>query len=568
MSTQLSVGARERTAERTPGREQPRLLMIVLAGIAALAVVTPFFFLGNASGHDLEFHLASWMEVARQWRAGILYPRWAELANWGYGEPRFIFYPPASWMLGAALSFIFSWSMVPGAFIWLALTLAGITMFSLARQWLPTSDALAAGVLFAINPYHLVLVYWRSDFAELLASALIPLAVLFAMRTATQPRRALLPLALVTAALWLCNAPAAVVLSYMIALILVVVAARERSIQPVIYGAGALALGLGLVAFYIVPAAFEQSWVNISEVLSQGLKFPENFLFTVTPDAEHTRFNFIVSWVAVGVMAATLAAIIGTGRGRREHSPLWWVLVSLVAVSIILMFPVTTAVWTYLPKLRYVQFPWRWLLVLDVPFALCLAAAMGRLRGAGKHAAWVMAIAGLAITGFMLTRSNWWDAGGATDFYQEHFSTSSGYFGVDEYGPRGSDHYDLDQKAPLVGLNSTNNVPAESGSVEVEQWAPLRKRFVVHSPQPVTAGLRLLNYPAWRVEVNDKRASAFSNPHTGQMLLALPAGDNRVQVTFVVTPDRLLGDLVSVAAAILLAGLALASGRRAGGRRI
>ena len=93
-------------------------------------------------------------------------------------------------------------------------------------------------------------------------------------------------------------------------------------------------------------------------------------------------------------------------------------LVRLVAVSIILMFPVTTAVWTYLPKLRYVQFPWRWLLVLDVPFAFCLAAALGRLRGAGRHAAWAMALAGLTITGFLLTRDNWWDVGGAADFYE------------------------------------------------------------------------------------------------------------------------------------------------------
>ena len=192
----------EAAAAPAPARHNSTLLMLALAGVAALAVVTPFFFLGNASGHDFEFHLASCMEVASQWRAGVPYPRWAELANWGFGEPRFIFYPPASWMLGAALSFIFPWSMVPGAFIWLALTLAGIAMFTLAREYLPAGDAIAAGILFAINPYHLVLVYWRSDFAELLASALTPLAVLFAMRTATEPRRALLPLSLVTAGLW------------------------------------------------------------------------------------------------------------------------------------------------------------------------------------------------------------------------------------------------------------------------------------------------------------------------------------------------------------------------------
>jgi len=202
-----------------------------------------------------------------------------------------------------------------------------------------------------------------------------------------------------------------------------------------------------------------------------------------------------------------------------------------------------------------------------VPFALCLAAALGRLRGAGKHAAWAMALAGLAIAGFSLTRSNWWDAGGAADFYEEHFRSGAGYFGVDEYGPRGSDHYDLDQKTPLVALNSADSVPAETGSEEVQQWAPLRKEFVVHSSQPVTAALHLLNYPAWRVEVNGKPALASSNSQTGQMLLALPAGVSRVRIGFRITPDRLWGDAVSAAAAMLMVGLWLAYRRRAGSRQ-
>ena len=384
MGIQVSETGSEIKAERTRAGRNSTLLMAVLAGTAALAVLVPFFFLGNASGHDFEFHLASWMDVAGQWRAGVLYPRWAALANWGFGEPRFIFYPPASWMLGAALSFVLPWAMVPGAVIWLALTIAGVAMFTLAREWLPTGDAMAAGVLFAINPYHLVMVYWRSDFAELLASALIPLAVLFAMRTATEPRRAFVPLALVAAAVWLSNAPAAVVVTYVIALILVILAARERSARPLICGGGALALGLALAAFYIVPAALEQPWVNIAETLSQGLKFPENFLFTRTADAEHTRFNFIVSWIAVEVIVATFLAMIVAGRWRRGQPRLWWVLAALVAVSTILMLPVTSPLWAHLPELRYVQFPWRCLLVLDVPFALCLAADDGT---SARHAA-------------------------------------------------------------------------------------------------------------------------------------------------------------------------------------
>ena len=558
METQLIRSERERGLEPKPGLCRPIWLMLALAGAAALAVVVPFFFLGNASGHDFEFHLASWMDVVHQWREGVIYPRWAELANWGYGEPRFIFYPPVSWMLGAALSFIFPWSMVPGAFIWLALTLAGVSMYALAREWLRGRDAIAAGVLFALNPYHLLIVYWRSDFAELLASALIPLAVLFAMRMASAPRRSFVPLALVTAAICLCNAPAAVVVTYGTGLILLALAIREHGFRPLVYGGGALALGFALAAFYIVPAMFEQPWVNISEVLAQGLTYPENFLFTRTRDLEHTRFNFIASWVAVVVMVSTCAALIvwrfptlgKSGRRVGHPGPVGrprWVMLVLVVASIFLMLPVSAPLWKHAPELRYVQFPWRWLLVLDVPFALCLAAALGRLNGARLRAGWAAALVGLVFIGLFLTRSNWWDAGGAADFYEEHVQNSAGYFGVDEYGPRGSDHYDLDQKAPLVTLSG--------GRVEVRRWGAMRKEFFVRSREPATAILRLLNYPAWRVTVNGNPVRADSVEHTRQMVIQLPSGTSQVLVWFATTRDRVWGDAISALALMaMLAG--------------
>ena len=294
-----------------PGRESSFGEWTAAAGLSLLAaavVVSPFFFLGTASGHDISFHMASWLDVAGQWKQGILFPRWAEWANFGYGEPRFIFYPPLSWLLGALLGRFVPWNAVTAVLVVCLLTLAGVAMYALLRSSVANrSSALLGAACFTANPYALLIVYARSDFAELLAMALFPLVFLGVFRICGYVREFrpaggfpdVAALALPFAAVWLANAPAAVILTYGTGLLLVLGAIERRSLRPLFSGGAGMLLGLALASFYLIPAIYEQRWVQIAGALAGGLTPAENFLYATTADREHDAFNRMASNMAV-----------------------------------------------------------------------------------------------------------------------------------------------------------------------------------------------------------------------------------------------------------------------------
>ncbi len=528
-----------------------RALLLCLA-IAALLVISPSFFLGNASGHDFQFHLESWMEVAQQWHQGILYPRWAQWPNFGFGEPRFIFYPPASWILGAALGLILPWRMVPDAFICLAIFLAGITMHRLAREWLAPRDAVAAAVLFAVNPYHLVIIFYRSDFAELLASALLPLLIWRTILLAREGWRRVPGFACVFALIWLSNAPAAVIATYFVAAMILAYCVLERSVHALLPAAVAGAMGFGLAAFYILPAAYEQRWVNISDALDFSLQPWHNYLFTKAGDPEFILFNFKISAVALLVIAVFSISAVFAARQRLRGRTMFWILFTLGALPVVLMFPIATFVWAHIPEMKFVQFPWRTLSPLALAAAFFFAAAISPLHR--KWPAWLAAALSLAALSAWMSTNNWWDTQGP-QAVTSAISSGAGYEGADEYVAAGCDRYDLPENPPrAAALNSDTNELLKSPNLRlhIEGWQPEHRIISVDSPQPIDLAVKLFPYPAWKATRNGAPLEIATDPCVAPLHLPLPAGHSDIVLRFTRTPDRTLANAISLAAALIL----------------
>jgi hypothetical protein len=466
------------------------------------------------------------------------------LAHFAYGEPRFIFYPPASWILGATLSAIFPWTLVASIYIWIALVAAGVSMFLVARQWLDRRDATFAAVLYVVNPYHLVIVYWRSAFAELLASSLLPLLLLLLLRAEEKGRRVTVFLALLLGCAWLVNAPAAVMIHYSLGLLMVVIAYQGRSPRVLLVGTAAALLGAALAAFYLLPAVYEQKWVNIAEAVSAGSRPQDNFLFIHTADRDHDAFNRVISWIAVAEILLTLRAAWAARSWGSRNRKLWYVLVAWSAACAVLMLSLSSPLWDILPKLRFMQFPWRWMLCLGIPFTLL--TVLGVRRWAVRLAIYLATLCVLAVV-WQHFQPPWWN--NATELRQmrDNVATGMGYEGSDEYTPVDADPSSVDKNARRVTVDG----PAHA-AIRVTDWTAEQKLFTAEMSAPDNLVLHLFAYPAWRVEVNGELVQPKTREGTGQMLVPVEAGANRVQISFVRTWDRSLGVWISLLALILI----------------
>jgi hypothetical protein len=514
---------------------RPIATALALIAAVALCVVLPFLKLGIPSGHDFEFHMNSWIEVVDHWKQGTMYPHWAALAHYGYGEARFIFYPPISWTLGGLLGLVLPWKLVPAAYTWIVLTLAGCSMFALARRWLSRREAIFAALLYAANPYNLVIVYWRSDQAELMASIYLPLMLLLILRMQENGRRAIVPLSLIMAAGWLTNLPSAVMMNYSLGLLALILAIRRRSFSVLLYAGSAVVLGAMLAGFFLLPAYHQRSWVNITQVLAPGVRPEDSFLFTKTGDPDHNRFNLLVSIVAVTQFVILAGALVLSRSLRRNK--VWLPLLIWSAVCALLMLSPTLPFWNHLPELRFVQLPWRWLLCLGVPFALLASMSLRWWR-------WriVLCVAMLAVLSIVWHRvqNPWWDNSGDIQEMLDNQQDGTGNEGVDEYVPVGVDPYDVNQKAPQVRFEGKGHA-----YITIRKWDAERRGIGANTGSPGKLVLRLFNYPLWKVEVNDRQVVTESTPDTGQMVIPIGAGENRIRIRFVDGPDRKWGLLLS-----------------------
>ena len=227
----------------------------------------------------------------------------------------------------------------------------------------------------------------------------------------------------------------------------------QKHWQPIFNSATSLILGLGLASFYIVPAAYERRWVDIARAIGPGMRIEDSFLFAHTGESFHDQVLHAASLIFVTMIVAIYILVWTTWRRKTAQNLLLPLFVT-AAVLFALQLPWSNVIWRIAPELKFLQFPWRWTLVLSIVFALSLGAAaiMRPTRPTGPkfriHAAAIL-IASIAA----VSLGSWlfWQPCDEEDVVSAQvavFQAGAGFEGTDEYTPIGADNSLIQQGLP------------------------------------------------------------------------------------------------------------------------
>ena len=629
-------------------------LPYLLIPLAAFLAILPLLLKGCSCGHDFDFHLLSWMEAARQFTHGNLHPHWAYTPAYNAGEPRFVFYPPLSWTIGAILGLLFPWTWTPILYTWLALTASGLALHRLARDFTTPSAALIAATLYTVNPYMLFTAYERTAYAELLAAAWIPLLLRAILRSYNKGGVTIPSIAIPIALLWLTNAPAAVMSCYALALLTTIRiatayasqfprvapndqitptpgipyldsemwASRESATAPANANlttaptqtplqlafntlTGTI-LGLGLAAFYILPAAYERRYVQIAMAIIPNMRIQDNFLFHRTGDALHDQVLHTASLIAVILLiltAVTLLLLFVTKRapssalngasstpGGASSTPggpsstpggpsfasfakgglsragatapahlterdLFYSLTILTTAITLLLTPLTTIIWTHAPELAFLQFPWRLTAILAaiLTFTIALALSPLNLKPANVTALTLAIAAALSFPAYSFFHQSC-DEEDTVQARLALFQSNHGTEPTDEYTPIDADNDSLAFTDPPYWLSPDPNAKAPANTTS----GPVPLHFSATATQPGFLILNLRDYPAWEITSTDPNSMHLNHPNHVQRddgLISLPlyyAADFTIDIRYAHTLDQTVGDILSLVALAIL----------------
>ncbi len=510
---------------------------ILLIALVAIAVMLPVLVKGIPFGYDLPHHYQCAMTFYESILSGDFYPSWSLNRNFGFGGMESRLYPPIShYSLALAYLAIGDWHIAS----WLTFTfytfIGCLGVYLWAKEYMPANQAVFAGCIYALLPYHLNQLYNTFFFAEFVGSSVLPFTFVFVARVCKRGKFAdVLGLAISFAVLILTHLPLTVIGSICFGIYALTLLDREKIFSQI----GKLILGVGGAL-----AASSFFWTKVlmeRNLMAKTLVYPDPWLdynlhFLLTPIQtfegnlqiriyETATFFYDLMFVYPFVLAlvCTIPFFIGERRSKNNMKSVWLIF----AVSVFLAIPFSRFVWDALPFLQEVQFPWRWLAIVCIVVPVISASQINFLvewfQDKKRPLALIIVGCILAVVAFSLSQivrqAPFVEKETVADYMQRNQQAIGFTFWWTIWTRQ--EAFDIKEK-----------VIANDRKVEIQKWTATDREFQIAPGDTAEIRVATFYHPNWKALIND--ASTEIKPdENGAILIPVSNVKSSVKLVFV-----------------------------------
>ena len=487
--------------------------------------------------------------------------RWVPDMGYRFGYPQYNYYGPLPYYFMSLINLlgVNIFDSVKIGFI-APLILGNLAMFYLGLSLFGETGAFAAAILYAYSPYRGSDIYSRGAMGETWAYVFLPLIVLAIKKLSEKPgKKYAAMLALSFGALLATHNVTTLIFTPLVLVyaIYLILSKSKLNFKKLFLESKqfiiAFLWGGAIAAFFFLPVVFEKQFAHTETMIGGYFDYRAHFVaikqlfFTsfwgygsseMGPTDDLSFFFSPVMLLAMLVSVILLAIkLLKRKISGLEISIFIFLILGLF--STFMTHEKSSMVWSLVPPLVYLQFPWRFLVIANFFFAIVGAYAFSYLSL--QRSKWLI-ISFFVVTFLFsapLFRPNYWLDLSPQEKLSGYLWDKQMTISIFDYLPT-SAKTPPTYPAPFEPLSSTKYY-----SIEYLKKGTDWVSFDYQSDQDSSVSLNLLDFPGWKVFDQGKLISHYDDKN-GIITINLPAGAHHIEARLTNTPIRIIGNLLTL----------------------
>lgn len=547
-------------------------LIIILSLVLLTQIFGPFLKEGVFAGHDTIIHFIYIKKFQDALLAGQFPVRWIDWFFPGFNHPVFNFYQPGFFYLYSLFK------TIPGIThqatvnilslsLWIA---SGVFMFLFTKKHFGKLCGMLAAALFVFAPYHIVEIFIRSAFPEFTAIAFVP-GLFWAIKSYfdTQKGLYLSLTSIFTGLILVSHPPSLIMFSPLLLGYLLYLWQESKNRTAFLLSGLSIFLGFGIVSFFVVPAFIEQKFIQTLYLRSGFYDFHNHFvclpqLFSTFWDYGTTTsdctdgFSFqlgTVHWLVILIFTYLILSKFYSKIPKFKSQisydfniPLLSLFFFFTVLPLYMTTHISQPIWETVYYLQFIQYPWRFLIVAVFASSFLGAGLLALvLKQPAKYFVYAMLIVGVTIAygGYMHPIKYFKN----NELNLDSTEFISNYYVAQNFHPEPGYMPIWTEILPATEDRDPNEVKILEGKAKIDNLKLIaHKREYDIFIEEGGANVRFYThyFPGWKMYLNG-RETAFSYDNTyGFMDAKLPAGKQKVVLSFENTPVRTIANILSI----------------------